>query len=99
MIDGTYQAEIETKLGAKSGTATLRTEGGLVICDIDAPVIGTQHVEGVLEGDDAFIAVGTFKILVVEDIDYLVNGRVEGDELHVTVESTKGTLEFTAQRV
>ena len=66
MIDGTYSFEVEVPFGRKTGSVTLRTEGDVAYADIDAPIIGKQHMEGQVEGD-TFTAQGSKKIKLVVD--------------------------------
>ena len=99
MIDGTYEIEIDAPLGRKSGTVVLRTDGNTVIGDIDAPVIGKQHVEGGLEGENAFSAQGAFKLMLVGKIEYTLRGEVQGDVLTIVVKSNKGDFELSGNRV
>ena len=98
MIDGTYNFDIDTPLGRKPGTLTMRTEGSAVFADIDAPVIGKQHVEGQAEGD-SFTAEGTFKLLLVGKVTYSLRGKVVNDDLSIEINSSKGDLILTGTRV
>ena len=98
MIDGTYRFEVDVPFGRKNGTVTLRTEGDAVFADIDAPVIGKQHVEGHAEGDK-FKARGSGKFKFVGKVDYTLEGEVVGDKLHIRAESSKGAFEFEGVRV
>ena len=84
MIDGTYQVEIDAPLGRKTGLVVIRTDGGAAIADIDAPFIGKQ---------------GTFKLKLVGKVSYALDGQVIGDELHISIDSSKGSFELTGARI
>lgn len=98
MIDGTYRIELDTPLGHKSGMLTMRTEGEAVFAEIDAPLIGEQSVEGRMEGN-GFAAEGTFKLRFVGKVTYNLHGMVEGDDLTITIDSSKGAFELKGKRV
>ena len=98
MIDGTYNIIFDSALGRKQGTAVLSTDGDKLIADIDAPIIKKQHVEGRVEGD-GFTAEGTFKLLLLGKITYTLRGKVDGDELRIDIDSSKGPFEVTGTRV
>ena len=98
MIDGTYSIEVDSTLGRKRGTVSIHTEGDRAIADIDAPVIGKRRVEGRAEGD-AFAASGTLKLKLMGEIAYTLQGRVVGDDLHITIDSDKGRFDLSGTRV
>ena len=97
MIDGTYGIEVDSPVGRKRGSVAIRTKGDVAIADINAPVIGKQRVEGRVSGD-SFTAGGTFKLLLVGKVDYSLRGAVEGDNLRISIDSSKGAFEVTGKR-
>lgn len=97
MIDGTYNIKIDVPFGRKSGTVVLRSEGEAAFADIDAPVIGKQHVEGHVQGN-TFTAEGSGHIKLVGDINYTLSGEVSGNDLHIHIESNKGEFELEGTR-
>ena len=98
MIDGTYDFEIDTPMGRQSGRIVLRSEGERAIADIDAPIIGNQHVEGQLEGTDGFSAHGSFSVFLMGTITYTLTGNVDGDSLHASIVSSKADFNIEGQR-
>ena len=98
MIDGTYNIEFDTPLGRKKGTVVLRTEGEVVFADIDAPLLGQKSMQGHFEGD-AFTAEGSGKIKLIGKVDFTLQGKVEGDSLHVDIKSNKGDYVLEGTRV
>ena len=98
MVDGTYTAQIDAPLGKKEGKITIRTQGDVAFADIDAPVIGKQHLEGRADGDTCFFQ-GSEKVFLVGQIDYTMQGTVSGDSLHVDVQSNKGDFALEGTRV
>ena len=99
MIDGTYTLAIDTPFGRKPGTAELRTVGDKVQGVIDAPMVGKQRLEGRAEGEDAFSAAGTLKIMLMGKVTYDLRGKVEGDSIRITIQSSKGDFELEGTRV
>ena len=99
MIDGTYEFEIDTPMGRQSGRIGLRAEGDRAIADLDAPIIGKQHVEGQLEGDNGFSAQGSFSVFLMGTIDYTLSGSVDGDVLHASIKSSKADFDIDGHRV
>ncbi len=97
MIDGTYNMMVNTPLGPQPATATLRSNGDTYTGDIDAPVIGEQHIEGPVK-DDVFTAEGSFELLLIGEIVYKLTGKLEGDKLHITIDSNKVSLELEGTR-
>ena len=98
MIDGTYKIGIDVPFGRKEGTVVLSTKGDVVIADIDAPIVGKNHVEGHAEGD-TFTAEGSGKIKLVGKIDYSLKGEVIGDSLRIDIHSSKGDFVLEGVRV
>lgn len=97
MLDGTYKIKVDVPFGRKDGTITLQTKGDTVVADIDAPLVGKQHVEGRAEGD-TFTAEGSGKIKLVGKIDYTLKGEVQGDDLHIDISSNKGDMHLDGVR-
>ncbi len=98
MIDGTYKIGVDVLFGHKEGTVTLRSEGDKAIADLDAPIIGKRHVEGKLEGD-SFTMRGSGKIKLVGEVEFTLKGVVEGDNLHINIDSNKGEFKFEGVRI
>ncbi|MDO4797669.1 MAG: hypothetical protein Q4A01_06590 [Coriobacteriales bacterium] len=98
MIDGNYNIQMDTPLGLKKGTLALRTEGGTVFADIDAPLIGKRQMEGSCEGD-TFTAQGSGKVKLLGNVDYTLQGEVVGDDIHVDIHSSKGDFQIDGTRV
>ena len=97
MIDGTYRIRVDAPFGRKDGTVELRTEGDAVLADIDAPIVGKQHVEGKAAGD-TFTAKGSGKVKLVGKIDYTLEGEVVGDDLRIDIHSSKGEFKLEGVR-
>ena len=97
MVDGTYTIQVDTPFGSKQGTVTLRSEGDVVYGEIDAPVIGAVSTEGKLEGD-VFTSEGEFKAPLVGVVTYSLRGEVKDDDLHVVIDSSKGTINMDGVR-
>ena len=97
MIDGKYNIEVDVPFGRKEGTVDLRTEGDTAIADIDAPIVGRQHVEGHADGD-TFTADGSGKVKFVGKVDYTLTGEVKGDDLHIDINSNKGDFKLDGKR-
>ena len=98
MIDGSYRTEIETPMGRKQITVVLRTRGDEVFADVDAPIIGKQHISGSVEGD-SFTLAGKVKALLIGKVSYTAEGRVQGDDLRVVVHTSKGDLDLVGTRM
>ena len=97
MIDGTYTMQINTPFGRKPGTVVMRTQGDAVFADIDAPIVGTQHVQGRAEGN-TFAAAGSFKLGLMGKVDYSLRGEVAGDLLRIAIDSSKGSFTLSGAR-
>ena len=98
MIDGKYRFEVDVPFGRKKGTIVLRTEGDAAFADIDAPVIGKNHMEGQVDGD-TFTAQGSSKIKFMGNVEFTAVGTVSGDNLHVDIKSNKGDFVIEGVRV
>ena len=98
MVDGNYAIYVDTLLGRRPGSVTLRTEGAKTFADINAPVIGKQFIEVRVE-DNTFTAEGTFWLMLMGMIRYYLRGEVEGDNLHILIQSTKGKFDIRGKRV
>lgn len=97
MIDGTYKIKVDVPFGRKDGTIVLHSKGDVMTADIDAPIVGEQHVEGRAEGD-TFTAQGSGKIKIMGRIDYTLRGEVVGDKLHIIIESNQGQFSLEGVR-
>lgn len=98
MIDGTYEIEVDVPVGRKTGTVSIRTEGDVAFASVDLPIVGKQELQGRMEGD-TFFAKGSFKPLLMKSVDYSLSGKVEGDELLVSIESSKGNFDIKGKRI
>ena len=99
MIDGMYIIKVDVPIGRKEGTVVLETDGNNVIADIDAPVIGVQHVVGRVNGEDRFIARGSGKVKLLGKITYIIEGRIDNKKLLLTIRSNKGDIKLEGARV
>lgn len=97
MFDGSYMMQIDTPVGTKSGVVNLRTEGDKVSVSIDAPIIGKQAALATIEGN-TFTAEGKFRLLLAGKIEYTMRGELDGDDLHIVIDSNKGTFEARGTR-
>lgn len=97
MLDGTYKIKIDVPFGRKDGTVELSTNGDTVSAEIDAPIVGKQHMEGHAEGD-TFTAEGSKKVKLMGKIDYTLKGEVSGDNLHIDISSNKGNFTLDGTR-
>jgi len=97
MIDGTYKIMVDVLFGPKEGTVVLHTDGDVLTADIDAPVVGKQHVKGKADGD-TFTAKGTGRILLLGKIDFDISGEVSGDDLCLDIHSSKGNIKLNGTR-
>ncbi|MBR3316573.1 MAG: hypothetical protein IKG21_01965 [Atopobiaceae bacterium] len=98
MLDGTYKVEVDTPFGRKPGTVALRSEGDVVYANMEMPVIGKQDVAMQADGD-GFSTEGEFKVRLLGKVAYTLHGEVEGDNLHIEIDSSKGKLELDGTRV
>ena len=98
MVDGTYKIKVDVLFGPKEGTVVLHTQDGVLTADIDAPVVGKQHVKGKVEGD-TFTAKGSGKVFLLGKIDFDISGEVSGDDLHLDIHSSKGDIKLDGIRV
>ena len=98
MIDGKYSFEVDVPFGRKEGTIVLRTEGDAAFADIDAPVIGKNHMEGQVDGD-TFTAQGSSKIKFMGNVKFTAVGVVSGDNLLIDIQSNKGDFTIKGVRV
>ena len=98
MVDGNYAIYVDTLLGRQPGSVTLRTEGAKTYADINAPVIGKQFIEVKVGDDNTFEAEGTFWLMLMGMIRYYLRGEVEGDDLHILIQSTKGKFDTNGKR-
>lgn len=98
MLDGTYFMEMDTPLGHKKGTLGIRTEGEKAYAHIDAPLIGKKEFECQTEGD-SFDFDGSFKVRLLGSITFKAHGTVEGDVIHMAIETNKGTVHLDGKRV
>lgn len=97
MIDGIYKIEVSTPLGTKPGTVSICTSGDVAEADIDAPIVGKQHVQGQVSGD-SFKAQGVFKLGLLGKVSYSLQGVVDGDKISIAIDSSKGTFNLSGVR-
>ena len=99
MIDGIYEISIDTPLANRPGRAELHSSGDTVTGVIDAPVIGEQSIEGKLDSENSFTAEGSFPLFLFGVIEYTLKCAVNGDDIDITILSSKGNFNFTGTRV
>ncbi|MBR3225559.1 MAG: hypothetical protein IKF78_09565 [Atopobiaceae bacterium] len=98
MVNGNYAIYVNTLLGEQPGSVTLRAEGPKTFADINAPVIGKQFIEAQVEGN-TFTAEGTFWLMFMGMIKYFLHGVVEGDDLRILIQSSKGNFDIRGTRI
>lgn len=98
MIDGTYKIGVDVPFGRKDGTVALRTEGDVLYAEIDVPILGKRSGQGKVDGD-TFTAQGSGKVKLLGTIEYTLEGKVTGDNLHIDIQSNKGGLVLDGVRV
>ena len=97
MIDGKYAIKVDTPLGKRPGTVILKTQGNVFYADINAPVVGKQKTEGTVMGN-SFATEGTFKLKLLGKVTYKLYGEVDGDNLHILIDSDKGQIKLDGVR-
>ena len=98
MIDGTYDLLINTPIGDKRGTATLKTEGDALHVDVKVKGFPRQRGTGTVNGA-AFAAEGGVKIPLKGKIDYQISGTVIDDLLDAECKTSKGKLHIAGLRI
>lgn len=98
MIDGTYAIYVNTLLGKQSGTVVLKTDGDTMVADIDAPVVGKQVTEGKIDGN-TFMCEGNLSLGLFGKVAYKLHGEVDGDDLHIVINSSSGDIVLEGARV
>lgn len=96
MIDGTYSIQVDTPLGRKDGTLTLRTDGAALSGSLTLAGQSGDFSDGTADGD-AFAVSGKQKIMFMT-LDYRITGRVDGDAITATADTNMGQMQMTGQR-
>ncbi len=98
MIDGMYKIKVDVLFGSKEGMVDVRSEGDVAIVDVDVPIIGKASAKGTIDGD-TFKIKGSKMIFPLGIVNYILKGRVSGDDLDVSIKSNKGMLKLKGVRV
>lgn len=98
MIDGTYDIKAKTPLGKKKGSLVLVTSGD--VCDADVSVgKKAKHLRGSIQ-DSIVSFEGTVKLhKPFGELDYVLTGAVEGDELKGVCTTKKFKFDIIGTRV
>lgn len=99
MIDGNYNVEARTPLGAKKGTLVLTTEGE--VCKAELTIAGkTAHLQGTL-GDAGLVTFeGSIKLpFPIGKVAYTLDGTVEGDTLKGVCRTKKFSFDVNGTRI
>lgn len=97
MIDGTYEVYAKTPLGKKSGKLVLSTDQN--VCNAELSVAGkTKHLVGTINGDMVTFE-GKVKLpFPAGEVNYSLEGTVEGDELKGVCRYKKKSFEVWGTR-
>ena len=97
MIDGTYQAQVETPIGAKQGTLTLQQQSGALTGNLHVLGRDTAIENGVLEGD-ALSFSGTLSVPFIGALPFTFEGTSQNDEIHGTARTKMGEIAIAGKR-
>lgn len=97
MIDGTYQAQVETPIGAKQGTLTLQQQSAALTGVLHVLGSDTAIENGVLEGD-ALSFSGTLSVPFIGALPFTFEGTFQNDEIHGTARTKMGEIAIAGKR-
>ena len=93
-VDGTYDVLVETPIGEKRGTATLKATGSDLRADVSIKGLPRVSGTGIVNGQ-AFSAEGMVKLPLLGKYDYKLQGSVNGELLEATCQTKAGLLTIT----
>lgn len=96
MIDGTYNVQVDTPLGPKSGTLTMHTDGGTLTGSLALGGQSGEFSDGTVDGTEFRIS-GKQRVLMMP-LDYQITGRVDGDTVSATAATNMGDMKLTGTR-
>lgn len=97
MIDGTYQAKVETPIGVKQGTLTLREQNGALTGVLHVLGGDTAIQNGKLEGDSVSFS-GTLQVPFLGALPYSFTGVYAGDAISGTAHTKMGEIAIEGSR-
>lgn len=97
MIDGTYQAQVETPIGAKQGTLTLQQQSAALTGNLHVLGSDTAIENGVLEGD-ALSFSGTLSVPFIGALPFTFEGTFQNDEIHGTARTKMGEIAIAGKK-
>lgn len=98
-IDGTYNVQVEVGGKLQSAVVAISTlDDMLFITATDVPVVGTIEANGTIYSDNTFSVSGKINVLF-KRITYAIVGRVEGETLSATANTSLGTFNATGVRI
>ena len=78
-VDGTYEVEIDTPIGAQSAKLTLKTDGSSLSGSIDSPLGAQDFSGGSVSGDDISWGMEINSPMGKMNLEY--KGKVTGDDI------------------
>ena len=97
MIDGKYNLSLELPIGSVDAKVDVKTEGDVAHFEFDAPLIGKRSLDGTCDGD-TFTAEGALKLKLLGNIEFAVEGEVEGDDMYILAKTNKGEFKLHGLR-
>lgn len=97
MITGTYQAQVDTPIGAKQGTLTLQQQGNIFTGNLHVLGGDTVIENGVLEGV-ALSFSGTLSVPFIGALPFTFEGTYQNDQIHGTARTKMGEIAIAGKR-
>ncbi len=97
-VDGTYEIEIDTPMGAQKGKLTLKTDGDKLSGTMETPMGNQEFSDGTVSGDDVAWAMEINSPMGSMTLEYKL--KVSGDEISGEVKAGNfGTSPLKGKRV
>ncbi len=99
MVSGTYQAQVNTPIGAKEGTLTLEEQGGALSGSLHVLGGDTPIQNGSIDADGNLSFSGTLQVPFIGALPFTFEGTYRDDAISGTAVTKMGAIQIAGSRV
>ena len=99
MVSGTYHAQVNTPIGVKEGTLTLKQQGEALSGSLHVLGGDTPIQNGFIDAEGNLSFSGTLQVPFIGALPFTFEGRHEGDSISGTAVTRMGAIEISGTRV
>lgn len=96
MVDGTYNAVMQTPMGTMEAKVVLKTNGNNLSGFVKGNKISTSFNNGTINNNQIKVS-GMIRVMFF-NINYIITGKADGETLDLVANTNKGAFKIKGQR-